>query len=83
MWILAEDVTNIMHIFYFPSQNPLVRSFFLTNLTLTDSGYQWRIDLDAIKDNLPAIMGFPSEFPTNQYNGETLFIGGGRSDYIQ
>ena len=49
----------------------------------TDVGFKWRVNLEAIESSLACLMGFPTQFPTEQYNGKTLFIGGGRSEYIQ
>ncbi|XP_031572207.1 protein ABHD11-like [Actinia tenebrosa] len=61
----------------------ILRQFFLTNLIPSEEGYKWRINLEAIDNNLQYLMDFPSKFPHKQFNGEAIFIGGGRSRYIQ
>lgn len=61
---------------------PAVRQFLLKNLVRTDDGgYDWRINLDAIENDYPQI----AEGPTAQgpYEGPTLFLKGGDSDYIK
>jgi len=56
-----------------------VRQFLLKNLKKTDSGYQWRLNLDALKDNYEHISAAVS---TGQYEGPVLFIKGGNSNYL-
>ncbi|XP_068679261.1 sn-1-specific diacylglycerol lipase ABHD11-like [Montipora capricornis] len=63
--------------------NAFLRSFFLTNLVKGETGFKWRINLEAIENNISEVSGFPTQFPHQKYNGRTLFIGGSRSDYIQ
>ena len=60
---------------------PGIRSFLLQNLVQSDAGFGWRINLAALADNMDELMGFPVE-PTAAYRGPTLFLAGGRSDYI-
>ncbi|KAK3742992.1 hypothetical protein QZH41_015623, partial [Actinostola sp. cb2023] len=62
----------------------ILRQFFLTNLVqLPEGGFRWRINLEAIDNNLQDLMAFPSHFPHPQFTGQVLFIGGGKSNYIQ
>lgn len=63
--------------------NPFLRSFFLTNLVKSESGFKWRINLEGIESNISEVSGFPTQFRHQQFDGRTLFIGGGKSDYIQ
>jgi esterase len=62
---------------------PSLRQFLLQNLvTNTSGGYQWRINLASIEDNMPDIMGFPVSDTGKKYTGETLFVNGGKSTYM-
>ena len=62
-------------------QHPGVRAFILTNLVNGDEGYRWQVNLDAIGTHLVDITKFP-HYDT-QYTGDTLFVGGSLSPYIQ
>jgi len=58
-----------------------VRSFALQNLVLENDQYRWRVNLDAIEKAMPGLSHFKyEELPP--FDKPTLFIGGGRSDYI-
>jgi len=57
------------------------RQFLLQNLLLKDGRYQWRIDLDIIRDNAHHIVGFP-DAAGRAYSRPVLFIGGGKSRYL-
>jgi len=58
-----------------------LRQFLLQNLApIKGGGYQWRIDIGSIKNNLSKIIGFEETLGT--YPGDTLFIGGGASTYL-
>ncbi len=56
------------------------RQFLLKNLTREGDSYKWKMNLPAITKNYDAIIGNVEEDKT--YSGETLFIRGGNSDYI-
>ena len=56
------------------------RQFLLKNLTREADSYKWKMNLPAITKNYDAIIGNVEEDKT--YSGETLFIRGGNSDYI-
>jgi esterase len=58
------------------------RAFLLQNLILDDSGVRWRPNLPAIEAALPAISGWPADV-TGSYDGPTLFVYGGKSDYVR
>lgn len=59
-----------------------VRQFILKNLNRTDSGiYEWGLNLKSIVQNYEQLMKFPTT-PGKQYLGQTLFIKGELSDYI-
>jgi esterase len=59
-----------------------VRNFLLQNLVKTDAGFVWRVNLDALAANMPELLGFPTPGEDAAYRGPTLFIAGGRSDYL-
>jgi pimeloyl-ACP methyl ester carboxylesterase len=64
-------------------QSPGTRAFLLQNLILDDQGARWRPNLPVIEASLPAISGWPAEAEGLKYDGPTLFIYGGKSDYVQ
>ncbi|PWC33886.1 alpha/beta fold hydrolase [Azospirillum sp. TSO35-2] len=59
-----------------------LRSFLMQNLVMENGVFSWRINLDAIGAGMAGLIGFP-DFGDARYEGPTLFIGGGASDYIQ
>lgn len=61
------------------------RLFLLTNLARNDNGeYQWRIDIQAIRNNYEAISGAPpAALSGKAFTKPTLFVRGGQSFYIQ
>ena len=57
-----------------------IRQFLLKNLQYDGDTYTWQMNLPAIADNYDAINdALPSE---TQYNGPTLVVRGGQSDYV-
>jgi esterase len=59
---------------------PGVRQFLLKNLKRTPSGYEWKMNLDVIYDNIANVgNGLDSE---DRFNHETLFVRGSLSHYI-
>ncbi len=62
---------------------PSLRQFLLQNLVAnTSGGYQWRVNLASIEDNMLNIMGFPENDTAKKHTGLTLFINGGQSTYL-
>ncbi|MBP5856368.1 alpha/beta fold hydrolase [Marivibrio halodurans] len=60
-----------------------VRAFLLTNLAREGEGYGWQPNLDVLAARMDDIEGFPEpEDGATPYEGETLFIAGGKSDYV-
>jgi pimeloyl-ACP methyl ester carboxylesterase len=61
------------------------RLFLLTNLARDDDGeYQWRIDVQAIRDNYKTISDAPPAVHSGkQFNKPALFVRGDKSFYIQ
>lgn len=58
---------------------PALQSFFTQSLDL--SGPRWILNLDALAEEMPKIMGFPDV--SGAYEGQTLFLTGAQSDYVQ
>ena len=54
----------------------------LKNLEKTDSGFKWKVNLEAIENNLSVILSFPKQFAHQQFDRRALFVGGAKSDYI-
>ncbi|KAA0188596.1 Alpha/beta hydrolase [Fasciolopsis buskii] len=64
--------------------NELVRQFLLTNLELNGHEFGWRLNLKAIEEYWPQIVGFPdSDMFGCKYNGPALFVAGGKSEHIR
>lgn len=53
-------------------------SFFTQSLDV--AGQRWHMNLDALAENMPAILDFPQVH--SAYHGPTLFLSGGQSDYV-
>jgi pimeloyl-ACP methyl ester carboxylesterase len=60
-----------------------IRQFLLKNLTRSKSGdYRWKMNLDALWSHYQDILDtLPGQHPP--FEGPTLFVRGGKSDYIQ
>jgi pimeloyl-ACP methyl ester carboxylesterase len=63
--------------------DPGVRGFLLQNLVSAEAGLAWRVPLQALADNMPELVGFPEPREGERYEGPTLFVAGGRSDYVR
>lgn len=59
-----------------------IRSFLMQNLANRDGGLVWRPNLEALKDGIEDISGFPEALLSQRFQGPTLFLGGGASDYV-
>ena len=60
-----------------------LRLFLLTNLMKENGDFRWRVNLSALKNNLPAIGEFPQPDSVTPHTGPTLFLGGRDSSYLQ
>ncbi|WP_406870803.1 alpha/beta fold hydrolase [Thioclava sp. 'Guangxiensis'] len=58
-----------------------VRAFLLQSLDLKSEPAQWKLNLDVLEREMDKIVGFPDV--TGSFNGETLFVYGGASDYVR
>lgn len=61
-------------------QDTAVRAFLLTNLVEADGRFVWRVNLDALAQHVDEIMAFPPQ--QESYPGPTLFLLGGKSDFV-
>ena len=59
------------------------RGFLLQNLVFEDGQARWRLNLDAIEQKMPDLVGFPAVPDNAIYRGPTLFVGGANSDYLR
>jgi pimeloyl-ACP methyl ester carboxylesterase len=60
---------------------PGLRAFFLQSLAFEDGRARWKLALDTLAAEMPAIMGFPA--PDASFAGPTLFLTGAGSDYVR
>jgi len=60
---------------------PGVRQFLLKSLTRDQDSFAWRFDIEALWQNYEQILDWPES--EAQFERPTLFLKGGRSDYIQ
>ena len=58
--------------------DPAVRAFLLQSLDVPEG--RWRLNLDALDAEMDAITGWPE--PEGSYDGPTLVLRGGASDYV-
>lgn len=57
-----------------------MRAFVLANLVLSPEGARWKPNLAALEADMPRIVGWPG--PAGRFDGATLFLSGGASDYV-
>jgi pimeloyl-ACP methyl ester carboxylesterase len=62
--------------------DPGVRQFLLQNLQRENEVWRWRLNLDALLGNMPALQDFPVDGEGDRYGGPVLFVRGERSDYV-
>ncbi|WP_235829359.1 alpha/beta fold hydrolase [Gulosibacter macacae] len=65
-----------------PIPDATMRGFLMQNLRRTPDGFAWQPNVQMLYDNLPVIAGFP-DVAGQHFDGPTLWIGGGESNYIQ
>jgi pimeloyl-ACP methyl ester carboxylesterase len=66
--------------------DPALRAFFLQSLDLKSDPPRWRLNLDALEANMPAILGWPATLSGDDvagFAGPTLFLSGALSDYVR
>ena len=57
-----------------------LQSFFPQSLDLP--GKRWRLNLDTLEREMPQIIGWPED-ASGRFDGPTLFLSGGASDYVR
>ncbi|MDA0874181.1 MAG: alpha/beta fold hydrolase, partial [Bacteroidetes bacterium] len=60
--------------------DPGLRQFLLKSLDREDDGYRWGINLPAIRQGYPEIIGAIDSWET--FDGDVLFVGGSQSSYL-
>ncbi len=60
--------------------DPALRAFFLQSVEIKDGRAKWLLNLAALKNSMPQIIGWPDI--TGSYSGPTLFVAGANSDYV-
>jgi pimeloyl-ACP methyl ester carboxylesterase len=61
---------------------PALRQFLLHNLVREDGAFRWQLNLPALAANLDTICHFPVIPDGTTFTGPSLFLAGGRSDYL-
>ncbi|HIY66243.1 MAG TPA: alpha/beta hydrolase, partial [Candidatus Agrococcus pullicola] len=64
-----------------PIPNPTVRGFLMQNLRRDGHDFTWQPNLELLYTSLPRIAGFPDQEDAT-FDGPTLWIAGGRSEYV-
>ncbi|OAN80604.1 esterase [Sulfitobacter sp. EhC04] len=59
---------------------PALQSFFTQSLDVPNKA--WRLNLDVLEAEMPKIIGWPEDLG-GSFEGRTLFLSGGASDYVQ
>ena len=60
--------------------DPALRAFFLQSLDLKSTPPAWRLNLRVLADQMPLIVGWPNV--TGSFPQATLFLSGGKSQYV-
>jgi pimeloyl-ACP methyl ester carboxylesterase len=60
---------------------PALRAFLLQSLSVEAGRAAWKLNLDALADQMPLIMGFPEV--AGRFEGPALFVTGETSDYVR
>lgn len=65
-----------------PIADARVRGFLLQNLRSGEDGFHWRVNLDLLRRELPAIGGFPDDL-SGTFDRPVLWVVGERSSYVR
>jgi pimeloyl-ACP methyl ester carboxylesterase len=76
-----RDRDSIEHELSKDFESAAVRQFLMKNLRMLDGRFVWRPNLDALEQSYGQIAGPVTA--KGIFDGETLFIRGGRSDYVR
>ncbi|MEM6744944.1 MAG: alpha/beta hydrolase, partial [Pseudomonadota bacterium] len=56
------------------------RAFLIQSLAVTPEGARWKLNLEALDDQMGAMVGWPGI--EGRWDGPALFLAGGESDYL-
>ena len=59
-----------------------LRAFILQNLVIEDKKARWRLNLEALDAGMPDLIGWDAALDSAPFNGRSLFLFGGASDYM-
>ncbi|MBD2759176.1 alpha/beta fold hydrolase [Yimella sp. cx-573] len=59
------------------------RAFLLQNLRRTDDGWRWQVNLDLLGRSLQLLGGWPTDVDAAPFEGPTLWVAGGDSNYVR
>jgi len=60
---------------------PGVRAFLLQSLDLKSDPPRWKFNLQALREQMPALVGWPGDATPRGFDGPALFLAGAESDY--
>jgi esterase len=60
-----------------------LRNFLMHNLVTEGGRLRWRINLQALHDNMDDLTGYPDDLDGLRYDGPTLFLAGADSHYLE
>ena len=63
--------------------DPAVRAFLLQSLDLRAAPVRWRMNLDLLSREMDRITGWDDDPALTPFDGPTLFLSGGQSDYVR
>ncbi len=63
--------------------DPVLRGFLLHNLVSEEGSLRWRINLEALAENMEVLTGYPDGLAGLAYDGPALFLAGAASDYVR
>jgi pimeloyl-ACP methyl ester carboxylesterase len=62
---------------------PAIRAFLASNVEVREGRLAWAPNLEALLASLPDLTGWPSGLDDRRFDGPTLALRGGRSDYVR
>ena len=63
-------------------QEEHLQQLLLKNVRKTSSGWEWKVNPQALKQHMTGLLGFPEKLPLARYEKEVLFIQGANANYI-
>lgn len=61
---------------------PSLRSFLLQNLIIEEGAPRWRLNLAVLARAMPALIGWPDDWPQDHHDGPAFFLRGTLSDHV-